>query len=210
MAIFNSQHKESRVAWLLQVYDKELKSINKNKYYLVGVDNANPAAILKKIKGPLIVKMRGSVGEMPSDDLLPPVISAVEHAFFPDSLSSNPLISSLDFLRQALGLKIVEPNFLNAQLSHHNRIFGYFGYPLDDFDGLFGFQRNVWIVSNEKESNSNPKNSKISVGCVREDGFTDAFLNAMNVSPLIEDMDGVAIEIDAILDTLTEPSGKEG
>jgi len=79
-----------------------------------------------------------------------------------------------------------------------DRDFGYFGYQLDDFDSLYSMQRSVWVVNADNAAGKSD-NNKISIGCKRNDGLADAFLDVMNILPLTTDLNLVAKEIERII-----------
>lgn len=195
-------------AWMLRVHDPS----RKDDFYLLSQRALYEEVVMDKLKGPLIVKLRGStLHELPprsdAPDWLGVPTSKISKS---DKVDNRLLLSSIDYARELSAPRMGEPICVKTLLGERERVMCFFGYPLDDPDGLLGIQRSVWVAEPEVGYNKPEANSRISVGCHRHDGFGNAFLNGLSVEPLCLELSKVADEINSMgLFDLPRPEVKQ-
>ena len=191
-------------AWMLRVRVPN----NEDKFYLLSKDAQFERDVKKVVKGPLIVKLRGSPLHKLPTKAPQPLGKANEDIGRIAQLENRVLLSSLDYTRALSDLgKLGQPNPVRELLREEERVLCFFGHPLDDSDGLLSIQRSVWVAETACTAVEFPSN-RISVGCDRHDGLGHAFLSKLKVEPLGIDLNKVAEEINKIPGLVNLPDAK--
>lgn len=170
--------------WLLRVHEK-----GKDTYYAFPMETLSDTDVNKYLRGPLIVKYRGS----PLHQVRVRKIERIGPAMNSElrtSAENRLLLSSLDFMQELSTANLGEPQWLKQQLDDPSRVKCFLGYPLDDIDGILGIQRNVWV-----EEPQEVEEERVSIGCKHRDGLDHELLTGLRVKPLSLDLNDFAAEV---------------
>jgi TIR domain len=195
--IYPVQRNDGKVsAWMLRIHIPRHES----EFYLLSQTVEFEKEVRARLKGPLIVKLRGSpLHPLPSNGVTPSWIGKKNEEIGRGATLVNRLIlSSLEYARELSDPNLGEPQCVKELLSQQERVLCFIGHPLDDPDGLLGIQRSVWVAATAGTHGELQAGSKISVGCYRHDGLGNAFLSGLSVAPLGIELDKVAEEINKI------------
>lgn len=184
-------------AWMLRIHEPNKKETR----WLLKPDVSFEKIVRKTLRGPLILKLRGSPLEKDHSSIAWLGINyddpkQVNSAPFDrtETVSPRLILSSLDYFRGLSAPDMGAPACLKEQLGLPSRVKCFFGYPLDDPDCLLGIQRGVWVAEHTDEKDDDSKKS-LSVGCKRNDGLGNALLSGLRVEPLHIELENVADEI---------------
>lgn len=185
----NKTVSKNGASWMLQVLSKEREETN---YLLEEGISFND--IKDKIKGPLIVRLRGcfSQEDVPNKRGRIKSLPDGSTAKIGNGYKSHVFFSSIDYARWITSEHGM-PVFLQEILKDPIRILCFCGYPLDGPDDLLSILKQAYIADegkddvqiNADEGKDNvQKTRKLSIGCDRRDGLGSTFLDELNLKPL--------------------------
>jgi len=144
------------------------------------------------IKGPLIVKLRGS-----SLHSVPPEHHRIKWLGDFGKLNKQGLfinrviLSSVEYTNEYTVPGLGEPESILDLLRQQGRRLCFFGFPLEDPDSMFSVRRNIWRMELGKDQDEK-KGNKFAVECDRSDGFGRAILRQLDVKPLNDKLSDVS------------------